>query len=77
MRAIPLRAIDGFTPIDWWMVIERAAAIVTIDTSLVLLVEVVKPRAAHLKVISRYSPPHFRPLRPILRLPWTFEPNVE
>jgi len=75
VRNIQLRLIEGFTLFDWAAVVERASAIVTIDTSLVLLVEVLRPRIP-LVVISRCDPPEFQ-IRPIVRLPWRFMPKAD
>ena len=56
--SVRMRPVPGFTLIDWAAVAERAREIVTIDTSLVLLVEVLK-LAKPLQVASRYDPPEF------------------
>lgn len=70
---VNMQEIDGFTPIDWFLTIERAAQIVTIDTSLVLLVEILG-RQKPLYMISRYTPPSFKELEDILTLKWNLVP---
>jgi len=75
IRNVQMRILDGFTLFDWAAVVERASAIATIDTSLVLLIEVLKP-SVPLAVVSRHDPPHFDHLRPIVRLPWHFVPTA-
>jgi len=72
LRRVDLRPIPGFTLFDWATVIERAQVIATIDTALVLLVEVLAPRAAELHLASRYWPPTYRNISDILRLQWQF-----
>lgn len=71
-KEVRLRIIEGYTLIDWSTVIERAARIASVDTSLVLLVEVLKIRDKPLHVVSRYEPPSFRELQNILKLEWLF-----
>jgi len=73
-RTVMMREIDGFTAIDWFMVIERAAQIATIDTSLVLLVEILGQQKP-LYMISRYSPPSFKEIQGILKLKWNLAPT--
>lgn len=68
-EVVHLKAIDGFTLFDWSLVIERAAQIVTIDTSLVLLTEILQQRKP-LYMISRYDPPGFDCLKDVLTLDW-------
>lgn len=70
-KEIRLRMIEGYSLFDWSLVIERAARIATIDTSLVLLVEILKIRDRPLSVISRYDPPAFR-IQNILKMDWLF-----
>lgn len=70
-KEVRLRPIEGYSLFDWSTVIERAARIATIDTSLVLLVEILKIRDKPLSVVSRYEPPSFR-IQNILRLDWLF-----
>ena len=67
--SIKMRRIDGFSLFDWSKVLERASRIVTVDTSLVLLTEVLKVQAK-LHLVSRYDPPDFTPVRNMLRLDW-------
>jgi hypothetical protein len=71
---VELTKREGFTLFDWSLVIERAAQIVTIDTSLVLLAEIMKLRQP-LYMISRYDPPSFDEVKDILRLDWTLVPT--
>ena len=66
---IKMSIVPGYSLIDWLIVAEAANAIVTIDTSLVLLVEVLKLNKP-LQVLNRYPVPDFRPIEPIIRLPW-------
>ena len=66
---IRMSIIPGYTLIDWLAVAEAAKAVVTIDTSLVLLVEVIKLDKS-LQVLNRYPVPDFRPIEPIIRLHW-------
>ena len=68
-KVVTLRELDAFTLFDWSLVIEKAAQIVTIDTSLVILTEVLKQKKP-LYMISRYDPPSFDPLKEILTLDW-------
>lgn len=70
-KEVRLRIIDGYTLIDWSTVIERAARIATIDTSLALLVEILKIRGIPLHIVSRYEPPAFR-VQNVLKLEWLF-----
>lgn len=75
-NVVHLREIDGFSLFDWSMVIEKAAQIVTIDTSLVILTEVLKQKKP-LYMISRYDPPSFEEVKDILTLDWTLVPTAE
>ena len=68
-NVVHLRQVEGFTLFDWSLVIEKSAQIVTIDTSLVILTEVLKQKKP-LYMISRYEPPSFEPLKDILTLDW-------
>ena len=76
MNMIYLDEKAGYSLFDWMGVIEKAERIITIDTSLVLLCEVMKCRQP-LYVISRYKPVSFEPIEKILSLPWHFVPSVE
>jgi len=71
-KEVRLRFVEGYTLIDWCTVIERAARIASVDTSLVLLVEVLKITGKPLHVVSRYEPPSFRELQNVLKLDWRF-----
>lgn len=71
-KEVRLRYVEGYTLIDWCTVIERAARIASVDTSLVLLVEVLKITGKPLHVVSRYEPPSFRELQNVLKLDWRF-----
>ncbi|MET3667018.1 hypothetical protein [Caulobacter sp. 1776] len=71
-KEVRLRFVEGYSLVDWSTVIERAARIASVDTSLVLLVEVLKIRGAPLHVVSRYEPPSFRELQNVLKLDWLF-----
>jgi hypothetical protein len=51
-------------------VVERATQIVTIDTSLVILAEVLQQQKP-LYMVSRYKPPTFQPIKEALALEWT------
>ncbi len=66
---VRMREIEGFTLLDWRIVAERAAQIVTIDTSLVLIAEILKLQKP-LYMISRYEPPSFDAVEDILKLKW-------
>ncbi|USQ96905.1 hypothetical protein [Caulobacter sp. RL271] len=71
-KEVRLRFVEGYSLVDWSTVIERAARIASVDTSLVLLVEVLKIRGVPLHVVSRYEPPSFRELQNVLKLAWLF-----
>lgn len=71
-KEVRLQMIEGYSLIDWSTVIERAARIASVDTSLVLLVEVLKITGKPLHVVSRYEPPSFRELQNVLKLEWLF-----
>jgi len=71
-REVRLRMVEGYTLIDWSTVIERAARIATVDTSIVLLIEALKITGKPLHVVSRYEPPSFRELQNVLKLEWLF-----
>lgn len=71
-KEVRLRMVEGFSLIDWSTVIERAARIATVDTSIVLLIEALKITGKPLHVVSRYEPPSFRELQNILKLEWLF-----
>jgi hypothetical protein len=71
-KEVRLRFVEGYSLVDWSTVIERAARIASVDTSLVLLVEVLKIRGVPLHVVSRYEPPSFRELQNVLKLEWLF-----
>jgi hypothetical protein len=70
-KEVRLRIIEGYSLVDWSTVIERAARIATIDTSLALLVEILKVRGIPLHIVSRYDPPSFR-VQNVLKLDWLF-----
>ena len=72
---VRMRKVDGFSLIDWAAVAERAREIITIDTSLVLLVEVLKLKTP-LQMISRHDPPNFVDVTPIIRLDWHLAATV-
>ena len=76
LKAVYLREIEGFTLFDWIGIIEKAERVITIDTSLVLLCEVLKLQKP-LYVISRYKPVSFEPIEKILKLPWKFITDPE
>ena len=71
-KEVRLRMFEGYTLIDWSTVIERAARIATVDTSIVLLIEALKITDKPLHVVSRYQPPSFRELQNVLKLEWLF-----
>jgi hypothetical protein len=71
-KEVRLRFVEGYSLVDWSTVIERAARIASVDTSLVLLVEVLKIKGVPLHVVSRYEPPSFRELQNVLKLDWLF-----
>lgn len=71
-KEVRLRMVEGYSLIDWSTVIERAARIATVDTSIVLLIEVLKITGKPLHVVSRYEPPSFRELQNVLKLDWRF-----
>jgi hypothetical protein len=66
---VHLQSIDGFTVLDWLLVVEQATQIVTVDTSLVLLAEILKFKRP-LHMVSRYTPPSFDPIREVLSMDW-------
>jgi hypothetical protein len=68
-NVVRMAKVDCFTMLDWAMVIEKAAQIVTIDTSLVILTEVLRQQKP-LYMISRYDPPSFEQVKDILSLDW-------
>jgi hypothetical protein len=74
--AIYMRPVPGYSLLDWCTVIERAERIITIDTSLVLLAEILKVKAK-LHMVSRFNQPTFVHLAHVLRLPWQLAPRVE
>ncbi len=74
-NVVRLRRVDGFTLFDWLYVLEKASQVVTIDTSLVLLAEILKI-AAPLTMVSRYDPPSFDSVSEILSLKWNFVPTA-
>lgn len=69
-KEVRLRFVEGYSLVDWSTVIERAVRIASVDTSLVLLVEILKIRGVPLHVVSRYEPPSFRELQNVLKLEW-------
>lgn len=71
-KEIRLQMIEGYSLIDWSTVIERAARIATVDTSIVLLIEALKITGTPLHIVSRYQPPSFRELQNVLKLEWLF-----
>jgi len=71
-KEVRLRMVEGYTLIDWSTVIERAARVATVDTSIVLLIEALKITGKPLHVVSRYQPPSFRELQNVLKLEWLF-----
>lgn len=70
-KEVRLQILDGYSLIDWSTVIERASRIATVDTSLALLVEILKITGKPLHIVSRYEPPSFR-VQNILKLEWLF-----
>ena len=75
-NAVYLKEIEGYTLFDWLSVIEGAEKIITIDTSLVLLCEIFKIQVP-LYMVSRYTPPTFEPIEPLLHLPWKLALTVD
>lgn len=71
-KEVRLQMIEGYSLIDWSTVIERAARIATVDTSIVLLIEALKITGKPLHIVSRYQPPSFRELQNVLKLEWLF-----
>lgn len=71
-KMVQLANMPGYTLFDWATVIERAARIVTVDTSLVLLVEILQAGGKPLHLVSRYDPPSMRPLDGLLRQNWRY-----
>jgi hypothetical protein len=74
--AIRMGVVPGFTLFDWAAVAERAKEIITVDTAFVLLLEVLKLKQP-LQMISRYEPPTFQPIQPLLRLDWHLALTVD
>ncbi|MFA5041105.1 MAG: hypothetical protein WC464_05685 [Bdellovibrionales bacterium] len=74
-NVVRLRLLDAFTLLDWLLVIEKAAQIVTVDTSLVILTEILKQKKP-LYMVSRYEPPRFDEVKDILKMDWTFVPTA-
>ena len=75
LNGLHMQTVEPFTLFDWMGVIENASQIVTVDTALVLLCEVLKIQKP-LHIVSRYTPPTFEPVKDILRLPWNYALTV-
>lgn len=73
---VRMGVVPGFTMFDWSAVAERAREIITVDTAFVLMLEVLKV-GCPLQMISRYEPPDFQPIAPLLRLDWHLALTVE
>lgn len=71
-KSIKLQTIPGFSLFDWSTVIEKCSRLITIDTSLCHLAEVVLPKDTPCHLLNRYNPPHFVDLPTIFKLNWQY-----
>lgn len=59
IKVIPMTIIDKYTVFDWCLLLEKAKAIYTIDTSINYITEFLNLEADNLEVYSRYNPSNF------------------
>ena len=79
LEIVEMSKIEGYDPFDWIGVIECADAIVTIDTLIVLLAEILQIRNIPMHVINRYSPPDkltSYAIGDIVNCPWKFHDEI-
>jgi len=75
-RIIKMSTISGYSFFDWIKVIENASRVLTIDTSLVYLVEIFAKPDIKCDMISRYNPIEFLDVPDILSRPWKYYSNA-
>ncbi len=56
LQSINVKKIDGFTMLDWGMVIENASTIHTVETAFVWPIEILNTKATELNMYPRYPP---------------------
>lgn len=72
MRQVNLEIVPGYTIFDWCMVLERAEHIVTVETSLNYLIEVLNIRATKLMMLSKWNPPDFHHIEGLFKRNWNY-----
>jgi hypothetical protein len=71
-NTVYMKAIPGFTVLDWISVIEKCTRLITIDTSIPHLAEVFLPKNVPCHLLNRYTPPSFVDLPQIFKLDWQY-----
>lgn len=72
MRQVELQILPEFTIFDWCMVLERATHIITVETSLNYLIDVLNIKASKLMMLSKWSPADFHHIDSLFNRPWTY-----
>lgn len=75
-KVIEMSPIDGYTIFDWAYILNHAAEIHTVDTSLMFIIEKLGfPDEHHpqLYCYSRFNPPDFRNVTHLFKKPWMYQ----
>jgi hypothetical protein len=71
MRVVNMEFYTGFSVFDWCKVIENATQIHTVDTIIVCIIEKLIT-CNNLNIYSRWTPPSFTSVKPILSARWKY-----
>lgn len=71
-NTVYMKAIPGYTALDWILVIEKCSRLITIDTSIPHLAEVFLPKHVPCHLLNRYTPSSFVDLPKIFKLNWQY-----
>lgn len=72
MQTVMMSTIEGFTLIDWCMVLEKASAIHTVETSLNYIIEKLNTTNT-LFMYSKWKPANFFHIKNLFNKPWIYE----
>jgi hypothetical protein len=72
IRVVEMRMIEGFNLFDWCMVLEKALAIYTVETSICYLIEKLNV-TGRLFMYARNKNPDWFYIEGIFQKPWVYE----
>ena len=68
---VKMQMVDGFNLFDWCGIIEAASEIISVDTAINYLVDVLDTKAERLVMVSRHTPPNFYHIDNLFQKQWT------